>query len=82
MSNAVEVLNYNPPAFPDLSWIKSDKSNVNQLDDSIGFALMADGNIAIGITTDESQTPIVSTPTKLRAMIAGAKDGQFDHLVA
>ncbi|MDH6132359.1 hypothetical protein P3T37_001744 [Kitasatospora sp. MAA4] len=81
MSTAVTVPGYNPPALPGLTWIKSSKSNVNHLDDSIGLALTAGGRIAIGITTDPSQAPLIASRAKLRAFIDGARAGEFDHLI-
>ncbi|WP_051967654.1 DUF397 domain-containing protein [Kitasatospora mediocidica] len=81
MSNAVSVTNYDPPALPGLAWIKSSKSNQQQLDDSIGLAVTPAGGTAIGITTDPTQIPLIATKAKLTAFLAGAKAGEFDHLV-
>ncbi|MGF1427117.1 DUF397 domain-containing protein [Kitasatospora sp. LaBMicrA B282] len=81
MSQAVTVENYHPCGAPQgLTWIKSSKSNMQHLDDSIGIALDGD-SILIGITTDPSQVPLTATRTKLKALIEGAKAGEFDHLV-
>ncbi|MEV7777783.1 DUF397 domain-containing protein [Kitasatospora sp. NPDC088351] len=79
---AVAVPNYNPEALPGLDWIKSSRSVREHLDDSIGLAMTADGQIAIGITTDPQQVPLIATQSKLQAFIDGAKAGEFDHLVA
>lgn len=81
MSNAVTVPNYNPPALPGLAWIKSSKSNQQQLDDSIGLAVTPEGGIAIGVTTDPAQVPLIATKAKLAAFVAGARAGEFDHLI-
>jgi hypothetical protein len=81
MSQAITVENYDPAGARGLDWIKSSRSNREQLDDSIGFAVDAEGQIRIGITTDPSQVPLTATKTKLRAMIEGAKAGEFDHLL-
>ncbi|WP_327066050.1 hypothetical protein [Kitasatospora sp. NBC_01302] len=59
-----------------------EQSNKQQLDDSIGLAVTPEGRIRIGITTDPSQVPLTATRTKLAAFVAGAKAGEFDHLVA
>ncbi|MFF4343297.1 hypothetical protein ACFY00_25620 [Kitasatospora sp. NPDC001540] len=81
MSQAVTVHNYNPVGAPaGLDWRKSSRSNQQHLDDSIGFAIEGD-SIRIGITTDESQVPLTATRTKIRAMIEGAKAGEFDYLL-
>ncbi len=80
--SAIPVPNYDPPALPGLSWEKSSKSNKQQLDDSIGLAVTPEGGIAIGITTDPQQTPLIATRAKLAAFVEGAKAGEFDHLTA
>lgn len=82
MSNAVTVQGYNPAGAEGLHWEKSSKSNVNNLDDSIGLALTPTGEIRIGITTDPTQVPLTATRTKLQAFVNGAKAGEFDHLIA
>ncbi|SOB83122.1 DUF397 domain-containing protein [Streptomyces sp. 1331.2] len=79
---AVSVPNYNPESLPGLDWIKSSRSNKQQLDDSIGLAVTPEGRIAIGITTDPAQVPLIATRTKLQAFVEGAKAGEFDHLIA
>ncbi|SDT69900.1 protein of unknown function [Streptomyces sp. TLI_053] len=79
---AVPVPGYNPPSLPGLHWEKSSRSNKQQLDDSIGLAVTADGGIAIGITTDPAQVPLIATRTKLQAFVEGAKAGEFDHLIS
>ncbi len=81
MSNAVIVHGYNPEGAHGLTWVKSSKSNVNQLDDSIGLAVTSQGHIRIGITTDPAQVPLIATKTKLRAFVEGAKAGEFDDLI-
>ncbi|WP_405009234.1 DUF397 domain-containing protein [Kitasatospora sp. NBC_01539] len=83
MSHAITVDGYDPLGAPNgLRWEKSSKSNVNNLDDSIGVAVDDAGQVRIGITTDPAQVPLTATRTKLAAFVAGAKAGEFDHLIA
>ncbi|MFD4659357.1 DUF397 domain-containing protein [Kitasatospora sp. NPDC058444] len=79
---AVPVPHYNPESMPGLNWVKSSRSNRDNLDDSIGLAVTPDGGIAIGITTDPEQVPLIGTRNKLRAFVEGAKAGEFDDLIA
>jgi hypothetical protein len=82
MTNAITVDGFEPEGAKGLNWIKSSRSNVNHLDDSIGLAVDPEGRVRIGITTDPAQVPLIATRAKLSAFIAGAKAGEFDHFIA
>jgi hypothetical protein len=63
----------------DARWIKSRHSNAEG--NCVEFAALADGAVAIRNSRDPDGPALVCTPAEVTAFLAGAKDGEFDHLV-
>jgi len=63
----------------DARWIKSGHSNAEG--NCVEMATLADGAIAMRNSRDPDGPALVYTPAEVAAFLAGAKDGQFDHLV-
>lgn len=63
--------------FSGVAWEKSPFSGGN--DNCVEFGV-ASGLIAIRDSKRPGQTPLLFTRDEIAAMIAGAKDGFFDHL--
>ncbi|MER5526443.1 DUF397 domain-containing protein [Streptomyces sp. NPDC002677] len=61
------------------SWIKSRHSNAEG--NCVEVAPLGDGGIAIRNSRDPDGPALVYTPAELAAFLAGAKEGEFDHLV-
>jgi hypothetical protein len=60
-------------------WIKSSHSNAEG--NCVEVAALADGSVALRNSRDPEGPALVYTPAEVAAFLAGAKDGEFDHLV-
>ncbi|GAA2252282.1 DUF397 domain-containing protein [Streptomyces ruber] len=60
-------------------WTKSRRSNAEG--NCVEVASLADGSIAVRNSRHPDGPALVYTPTEMAAFLAGAKDGDFDHLV-
>ncbi|WP_189857585.1 DUF397 domain-containing protein [Streptomyces poonensis] len=60
-------------------WMKSRYSNAEG--NCVEVAPLADGSIAVRNSRHPDGPALVYTPTEMAAFLAGAKDGEFDHLV-
>ncbi|MFD3736181.1 DUF397 domain-containing protein [Streptomyces sp. NPDC058632] len=63
----------------DACWIKSRHSNAEG--NCVEVAPLEDGGVAMRNSRDPDGPALVYTPAELAAFLAGAKDGEFDHLV-
>jgi hypothetical protein len=63
----------------DACWIKSRHSNAEG--NCVEVATLADGGIALRNSRDPDGPALVYTPAEVAAFVAGAKDGEFDHLL-
>ncbi|MFJ5531904.1 DUF397 domain-containing protein [Streptomyces sp. NPDC093261] len=59
-------------------WIKSRHSNAEG--NCVELAALADGSVAMRNSRDPDGPALVYTPAEVAAFLAGAKDGEFDHL--
>lgn len=59
-------------------WIKSSHSNAEG--NCVEVAALADGGVALRNSRDPEGPALVYTRAELAAFLAGAKDGEFDHL--
>jgi Domain of unknown function (DUF397) len=64
----------------DLSWIKSSLSFANG--DCVEVASLPDGEIGVRDSKDTAGPVLRFTSSEWRAFIGGARNGEFDHLVA
>ncbi|MFF1439184.1 DUF397 domain-containing protein [Streptomyces sp. NPDC058295] len=60
-------------------WIKSSHSNAEG--NCVEVAALAGGGVALRNSRDPDGPALVYTPAEVAAFVAGAKDGEFDHLV-
>lgn len=60
-------------------WIKSRHSNAEG--NCVEVASLADGSVAIRNSRHPEGPALVYTPAEIAAFLAGAKDGDFDHLM-
>ncbi|WP_320783779.1 DUF397 domain-containing protein [Streptomyces sp. CRN 30] len=60
-------------------WTKSRYSNAEG--NCVEVAPLADGSVAVRNSRHPDGPALVYTPTEMAAFLAGAKDGDFDHLV-
>ncbi|MEW2166719.1 DUF397 domain-containing protein [Streptomyces sp. NPDC007084] len=60
-------------------WIKSSHSNAEG--NCVEVAGLAEGGIAVRNSRDPEGPALVYTPAEVAAFLAGAKDGEFDHLI-
>ncbi|MFE9924984.1 DUF397 domain-containing protein [Streptomyces sp. NPDC005774] len=63
----------------DACWIKSRHSNAEG--NCVEVAPLDDGSVAMRNSRDPEGPALVYTSAELAAFLAGAKDGEFDHLV-
>ncbi|GHH94206.1 DUF397 domain-containing protein [Streptomyces capillispiralis] len=63
----------------DARWIKSRHSNAEG--NCVEVAPLTGGGIAVRNSRDPDGPALIYTPAELAAFLAGAKDGEFDHLV-
>ncbi|MFJ4686566.1 DUF397 domain-containing protein [Streptomyces sp. NPDC091377] len=62
----------------DVHWIKSRHSNAEG--NCVEVAPTADGGVAMRNSRFPDGPALVYTPAEMAAFLAGAKDGEFDHL--
>lgn len=60
-------------------WIKSRHSNAEG--NCVEVAALVGGSIALRNSRDPDGPALVYTPAEVAAFLAGAKDGEFDHLL-
>ena len=63
----------------DVRWVKSSHSNAEG--NCVEVAALVGGGVAVRNSRDPEGPALVYTPDELAAFLAGAKDGEFDHLV-
>ncbi|MEV5342411.1 DUF397 domain-containing protein [Streptomyces sp. NPDC052773] len=63
----------------DARWVKSRHSNAEG--NCVEVAPLPDGAIALRNSRDPDGPALVYTAAEVAAFLAGAKDGEFDHLV-
>ena len=62
-----------------VEWIKSRHSNAEG--NCVEVAALPGGGIAVRNSRDPHGPALVYTPVEVAAFLAGAKDGEFDHLL-
>lgn len=62
-----------------VDWVKSRHSNAEG--NCVEVAALPEGGVAVRNSRDPHGPALVYTPAEVAAFIAGAKDGEFDHLV-
>ncbi|MFJ9717457.1 DUF397 domain-containing protein [Streptomyces sp. NPDC101213] len=60
-------------------WIKSSHSNAEG--NCVEVAVLDGGGVAMRNSRDPDGPALVYTPAEVAAFVAGAKDGEFDHLL-
>jgi hypothetical protein len=60
-------------------WVKSRHSNAEG--NCVEIAALSGGDIALRNSRDPDGPALVYTPAEVAAFVAGAKDGEFDHLL-
>jgi Domain of unknown function (DUF397) len=60
-------------------WIKSRHSNAEG--NCVEVAVLDEGGVAMRNSRDPDGPALVYTPAEVAAFVAGAKDGEFDHLL-
>lgn len=60
-------------------WIKSRRSNAEG--NCVEVAVLGEGGVAMRNSRDPDGPALVYTPAEVAAFVAGAKDGEFDHLL-
>ncbi|MEU8649875.1 DUF397 domain-containing protein [Streptomyces sp. NPDC048737] len=60
-------------------WIKSSHSNAEG--NCVEVAVLDGGGIAMRNSRDPEGPALVYTPAEVAAFVAGAKEGEFDHLL-
>ena len=60
------------------SWRKS--SHSNSQGNCVEFAALADGSVAVRNSRDAKGPALIYTRAEIAALLAGAKDGEFDDL--
>lgn len=64
---------------PNLSWIKSHHSGPDG--NCVEFATLPDGQFGIRNSRDPQGAVLVYTRAEISALLLGARDGDFDHLL-
>lgn len=62
-----------------VTWIKSERSNSQG--NCVELAELADGSVAMRNSRHPHGPALVYTRAEIEAMVLGAKDGDFDHLL-
>ncbi|WP_432138164.1 MULTISPECIES: DUF397 domain-containing protein [unclassified Streptomyces] len=73
------VRNGVPASSLGVRWTKSSHSNAEG--NCVEIALLTGGDVALRNSRDPEGPALVYTPAELAAFLAGAKGGEFDHLV-
>ncbi|MFE4755795.1 MULTISPECIES: DUF397 domain-containing protein [Streptomyces] len=60
-------------------WVKSRRSNAEG--NCVEVASLAEGGVALRNSRDPDGPALIYTAAEVAAFLAGAKDGEFDHLV-
>ncbi|MFJ2607833.1 DUF397 domain-containing protein [Streptomyces sp. NPDC091279] len=68
-----------PASSLDVRWIKSRHSNAEG--NCVEVAALPEGGVAVRNSRDPHGPALVYTPAEVAAFLAGAKEGEFDHLV-
>ncbi|MET9057929.1 DUF397 domain-containing protein [Streptomyces antibioticus] len=63
----------------DARWIKSSHSNAEG--NCVEVAALVGGGVALRNSRDPHGPALVYTPAEVAAFVAGAKGGEFDHLI-
>ncbi|WP_217237951.1 DUF397 domain-containing protein [Streptomyces sp. AC555_RSS877] len=63
----------------DARWIKSRHSNAEG--NCVEVATLGDGGVAVRNSRHPDGPALVYTPAEVAAFVAGAKEGEFDHLL-
>ncbi|MEU5046345.1 DUF397 domain-containing protein [Streptomyces griseorubiginosus] len=63
----------------DARWVKSRHSNAEG--NCVEVASLIDGGVAVRNSRYPDGPALVYTPAEVAAFVAGAKDGEFDHLL-
>ncbi|MGW3954708.1 DUF397 domain-containing protein [Streptomyces sp. NPDC004752] len=63
----------------DARWIKSRRSNAEG--NCVEVAALTGGYVAVRNSRDPDGPALVYTPAEMAAFLAGAKEGEFDHLL-
>ncbi|MBN0042602.1 DUF397 domain-containing protein [Streptomyces actuosus] len=63
----------------EVRWTKSRHSNAEG--NCVEIATLPEGGIAVRNSRDPDGPALVYTPAEVAAFLAGARDGEFDHLV-
>jgi hypothetical protein len=63
----------------DMRWVKSRGSNATG--ECVELAALPSGEIAVRNSRFPDGPALVYTPGEMAAFVAGAKDGEFDHLI-
>lgn len=73
---------YNGMAARDLHGVQWQKSlHSNSQGTCVEFAKLPGGDIAVRNSRYPDSPALVYTPAEMEAMLLGAKDGEFDHLI-
>ncbi|HEY8472031.1 MAG TPA: DUF397 domain-containing protein [Natronosporangium sp.] len=64
---------------PDLEWQKSRRSNPSG--NCVELATLPDGGVAVRNSRHPDGPALIYTREEIAAFLAGARDGEFDHLV-
>ncbi|MFC8516507.1 DUF397 domain-containing protein [Streptomyces sp. NPDC057257] len=63
----------------DVRWVKSRHSNAEG--NCVEVAALAEGGVAIRNSRDPHGPALIYTPDEVAAFLAGAREGEFDHLL-
>ncbi|MDP9239298.1 MAG: DUF397 domain-containing protein [Actinomycetota bacterium] len=65
---------------PSLVWVKARASNQNG--NCVEMAVMADKQVAMRNSRFPDGPVLIYTPAEIAALLTGAREGDFDHLLA
>jgi len=65
---------------PSLAWVKARASNQNG--NCVEMAVLADKQVAVRNSRFPDGPVLVYTPAEIAALLTGAREGDFDHLLA